>query len=54
MEKDTYVITGTFICNGIKMLVIRTNGSACTMPEKEYNRIIITERKYNQRKVKAV
>lgn len=30
------------------MLVVRMGGAACVVPEEDYNRIIITERKYKQ------
>lgn len=54
MDKDAYSITSTFECNGRKMLVVRVSGAACVMTEEDYNRIIITERKYKQWKQKNV
>lgn len=54
MDKDVYSIIGAFECNGKKMLVIRMNGTACVMLEEDYNRIIITERKYKQWKDREV
>lgn len=54
MNKDAYSITSAFECNGMKMLVISMSGAACVMPENDYNRIIIAERKYRQWKRKNV
>lgn len=54
MDKDAYSIISTFECNGKKMLVVRMNGAACVMTEEDYNRIIITERKYEQWKNRQV
>lgn len=54
MDKDAYCIISTFECNGNKMLVVRTSGAACVMSEEDYNRIIITERKYKQWKNRKV
>lgn len=54
MYKDAYSIISAFECNGKKMLVIRMSGAACVMPEDDYNRIIITERKYKQWKNRKV
>lgn len=54
MDKDVYNIVSTFECNGKKMLVVRTSGAACVMSEEDYNKIIITERKYKQWKDREV
>lgn len=48
MEKEIYKIIGAFECDGNKMLIVRMNETACVMAEEDYNRIIITERKYKQ------
>lgn len=50
MDNDIYSIVGALRYNGKKMLVVRTDRAACVMSEDEYNRIIIAERKYKQRK----
>lgn len=54
MDKDVYSIVSAFECNGRKMLVVRMSGAACVMTEEDYNKIIITERKYKQWKQKNV
>lgn len=54
MDKDAYSIISTFEHNGKKMLVVRMSGAACVMPEDDYNRIIITERKYKRWKNRKV
>lgn len=46
MNRNGYNIIAAFESNGRKMLIIRMSGATCIMPEEEYNRIIITERKY--------
>lgn len=48
MSKNVYNIVAAFDCDGRKMLVVRMSGATCIMPEADYNRIIIAERKYNQ------
>lgn len=48
MKKEKYKIVRVFECSGKKMLVTGMKGAACVMPEEEYNRIIIAERRYNQ------
>lgn len=53
MDKKEYSIINAFECNG-KMLVVRMSGAACVMSEGDYNRIIIAEKKYKQRKNRKV
>ncbi len=51
MDKNTYTLVEKFECCGVTMVtVIIKRKAACVMPEKEYNRIIETERKYGKRK----
>lgn len=45
MRKDKYKIIAAFECYDKKMLVISMSGATCVMPEEDYNRIIISERK---------
>ena len=54
MEKYKYNIISAFEYNGVKMLTVRTNGAACIMSERDYNRIIIAERKYRHWQCKRV
>lgn len=54
MDNNVYSIVGVLRYNGNKMLVVRMNRATCVMLEDEYNRIIIAERKYKQRKHKNV
>lgn len=49
-----YKIIHKFECYGNKMLVVRMDGAACVMSESEYNRIIVNERKHEQRKKRRV
>lgn len=51
MEKNTYKVLSEFECCGVDMVTVIIEGKvACVMPEREYNRIIETERKYRKRK----
>lgn len=51
---NTYKIVGKFEYCGKIMVTVMMNGSACVMPEREFNRIIETERKWNrEREYKA-
>lgn len=54
MGKYVYSIISAFECDGNKMLVVRMSGATCVMSEEDYNRIIITERKYKQWKNRKV
>lgn len=54
MEKYKYNIISAFEYNGVKMLTVRMNGAACIMSERDYNRIIIAERKYRHWQCKRV
>ena len=45
LRKDKYKIIAAFECYDKKMLVISMSGATCVMPEEDYNRIIISERK---------
>lgn len=50
MDKNTYTLVGEFKCCGKMMVTVIIKGkAACVIPELEYNRIIETERKYEQR-----
>ncbi len=50
MDKNTYTLVGKFECCGVTMVtVIIERKAACVMPEREYNRIIETERKFRKR-----
>ena len=49
--KKIYTILNRFECCGTTMIsVIIRNKAACVMPEREYNKIIETERKTKKRK----
>ena len=37
-----------FVCDGRKMLIVSMEGAARVIPEEDYNRIIVAERKYEQ------
>lgn len=51
MNMYTYTLINKFNCCGtIMVTVIVDTKTACTMPEKDYNRIIETERKYKKKK----
>lgn len=45
---NTYKIVGKFTCCGNTMVTVMMNGAACVMLEKEFIRIIETERKWNR------
>ncbi len=50
MDKRIYTVVGKFECCGMAMVTVIIEGkAACVMPEKDYNRIIETERKYEKR-----
>ena len=50
MEKNTYTLINKFECCGRTMVTVIIKGkAACIMPELEYNRIIETERKFEQK-----
>lgn len=50
MNKNTYTLENKFECCGTTMVTVIIKGkAACVMSELEYNRIIETERKYEQR-----
>lgn len=52
MDKNTYTLVKKFECCGKAMItVIIKDRAACVMSELEYNRIIDTERKFEQRKI---
>lgn len=54
MKKYVYNIVGDFTCSGEKMLVVKTTGATCVMLEREYNKIVLNERKHEQHtKLKA-
>ncbi len=47
MDKRIYTVVGKFKCCGMTMVTVIIEGkAACVMLEKDYNRIIETERKY--------
>jgi len=49
MDKNTYTLVGKFECCGVTMATVIIKGkAACVMPEREYNRIIETERKFKK------
>ena len=51
MENNTYTLINRFECCGKTMVTVIIKGkAACVMPERDYNRIIETERKYYKRK----
>lgn len=46
MNNNTYTLLNRFDCCGIMMVIVIIEGkAACVMPERDYNRIIETERK---------
>lgn len=45
---NNYKVIGRFYSNGVRMITVLMNKAACTMPEREFNRIIETERKWNR------
>jgi len=50
MDKNTYTLVGEFECCRKPMVTVIIEGkAACVMSEKDYNRIIETERKYEQK-----
>jgi len=50
MDKNTYTLGKKFECCRVAMVtVIIKRKEACVMPEREYNRIIETERKFRKR-----
>ncbi len=50
MDKNTYTFVGKFECCGVTMVTVIIEGkAACVMPEREYNRIIETERKFRKK-----
>jgi len=52
MNKNTYTLLNKFECCGITMVTAIIKGKVvCVMPEKVYNRIIETERKYENKKI---
>lgn len=49
MNKNTYTLLNKFECCGTTLVtVIIKEKAACVMPEREYNRIIETERKFER------
>lgn len=50
MKRNTYEVGSAFAYGKTKMLIVQMCGAACIMPEEEYNRIVIAERKYKQKK----
>lgn len=48
MNKD-YKILSSFQCCGNNLLVIMMTNAACTMSVGEYNRMVMSEKKYLQR-----
>ncbi len=49
MDKNTYTFVGKFECCGVTMVTVIIGGkAACVMTERDYNRIIETERKFNK------
>lgn len=55
MNKNKYTILNKFECCGNIMVTVIIRGeAACVMPEREYNKIIETERKFcNRNKVEV-
>lgn len=50
MDKNTYTLIRKFkSCKETMVLVEIKGKSACVMPERDYNRIIETERKFKKR-----
>ena len=45
---NTYKIVGKVECQGKIMVTVVMDGAACVMLEREFNRIIETERKWNR------
>jgi len=55
MDKNTYTIVSKFECCGMTMIIVRIKEkAACVMTEKEYNRIIEDERKFEKGKLKRL
>jgi len=49
MDKNTYTLVKKFECCGEAMVTVIIKGkAACVISEREYNRIIETERKYEK------
>lgn len=49
MKKNTYTLLNRFECCGVHMVTIEIKGkAACVMSERDYNRIIETERKFKK------
>lgn len=49
MNKNTYTLLNKFECCGIMMATVIIKGkAACVMTERDYNRIIETERKFDK------
>jgi len=49
MEKKTYTLLNRFECCGSAMVTVIIKGrAACVMPERDYNKIIETERKHRK------
>lgn len=42
---NDYKVIGRFYSNGVRMIIVLMNKAACTMPEREFNRIITIYRK---------
>ncbi len=50
MDRNTYTFVKKFECCGKAMVTVIIEGkAACVMPERDYNRIIEIERKYEKR-----
>ncbi len=50
MDKNTYTLVGKFECCGVTMVTVIIEGkAACVMTEREYNRIVEIERKYESK-----
>ncbi len=50
MDKNTYTLVKKFECCGKTMVTVIIEGkAACVMLERDYNRIIETERKFKER-----
>jgi hypothetical protein len=45
---NNYKVIGRFYSNGVRMIAVLMNKAACTMPEREFNRIIEAERKWDR------
>ena len=37
---NTYKVIGRFYSNGVRMITVLMNKAACTMSEREFNRIV--------------